>query len=447
MHNCSSDYNGYAFHRIVDFYTIITDLDCELFLESAKNTPHNAGENVRNPFCRLIRSVPDGELRCRYQIYKAGRQALDLGEPYVFICHAGLLEWAVPLMRGRDYLGVVVGGRVRLWDADKGFKEELRSRIHDLNLDWTAIQQSFDLVAHLKPDRVHTAAQLLFNITCYQMEPDLSLLQRQKKLWNKRSHLAEELSKQKKAQSQGLSIKTHLHFKKKGSKINRDNKPNIEQMEKQLIGRIRMGEISDAKEILNQILGDIFLNENQELNVVKARLLELLTSVGRIAVQKHTPGEDLFELYQDAVQKLQQITDMEGLYSWTVEIFDRLMNTIYYSRDQSKFSIVEQVADYLKKHYTEDININNVAEAVHYSPYYLSRLFKEEIGLTIIEYLTEIRLAAARNLLENTELNLHQIALRSGYQDQSYFSRLFKKHIGITPNEYRRWWRTKHKQN
>lgn len=350
-------------------------------------------------------------------------------------------------MRGRDYLGVVVGGRVRLWDTDEGLKEELRSRTEDLNLDWTAVQQSFDQVAHLKPDRVNTAAQLLFNIACYQMEPDLTLLQRQKKLWNKRSYLAEELSKQKKAQSQGLSIKTHQHFKKKGSRIKPDNKFYLEQMEKQLIGRIRMGEISDAKEILNQMLGDIFLNEDQELNVVKARLLELLTSVGRIAVQKHTPGEDLFFLYQEAVQKLQQITDMEGLYSWTVEIFDRLMNTIYYSRDQSKFSIVEQVVDYLKKHYTEDININNVAAAVHFSPYYLSRLFKEEIGLTIIEYLTEIRLAAARDLLENTDLNLNQVALQSGYQDQSYFSRLFKKHIGITPNEYRRWWKTERKQN
>lgn len=389
MQNSSSDFNVYAFHRILDFYTIITDLGCELFLESAKDTPCAAEKNVKNPFCRLIRSVPDGLLRCRYQIYNAGHQAFDLGEPYVFICHAGLLEWAVPLMRGRDYLGVVVGGRVRLWDADEGIKEELRSRIDDLNLDWTALQQSFDQVTHLSPDRVHTASQLLFNIVCYHLQSDTSLLQHQKKLWNKRSYLAEELSRQKKAQSQELSIKTPQHFRKKGSRIKPDNKPNIDRMERQLIGRIRMGEISEAKEILNQILGDIFLNEVQGLNVVKARLLELLTIVGRAAVQQHTPGEDLFELYQDAVQELQQITDMEGLSPWTVEIFDRLMNTIYYSRDQSKFNIAEQVTHYLKEHYKEDININNVAEAVHFSPYYLSRLFKEEIGLTIIDYLTE----------------------------------------------------------
>ena len=435
-----------ALSRILNLYTTITNLDCELFLEGALKAPFTEEKDVNTPFCRLIRSVPDGLLRCRYQVYKAGRQALDLGEPYVFICHAGLLEWAVPLVHGRDYLGVAVGGRVRLWDADETMKQELHSRIEGLKIDSFVLQQSFNQVPHLSPDRVRTASQLLFHVICYHLESDTSFLQRQIKLWNKRSHLAEELSKQKKAQSQELSIKTAWHFKKKGSIIKPDNKPTIDRMERQLVGRIRMGEISEAKEILNQIFGDIFLNDDLQLNLVKARLLELLTIAGRAAVQKHTPGEDLFELYQDAVQELKQITDMEGLYSWTVEIFDRLMNTIYYSRDQSKFIIVEQVTQYLKQHYSEDININNVAEAVHYSPYYLSRLFKEEIGLTIIEYLTEIRLAAAKDLLENTELNLNQVALQSGYQDPSYFSRLFKKNAGISPNEYRRWWKTKHKR-
>ena len=71
------------------------------------------------------------------------------------------------------------------------------------------------------------------------------------------------------------------------------------------------------------------------------------------------------------------------------------------------------------------------------SPYYFSKLFKEEAGENFIEYLTKVRIAHAKELLRNPALSIKEICILSGYSDPNYFSRIFKKQEGVTPSEYR----------
>ncbi|MFY9424306.1 MAG: helix-turn-helix transcriptional regulator, partial [Bacillota bacterium] len=79
-----------------------------------------------------------------------------------------------------------------------------------------------------------------------------------------------------------------------------------------------------------------------------------------------------------------------------------------------------------------------VAEAVHVSPFYLSHLFRDELGTTFVSYLTEVRLDKAKKLLKDTQLTIAEIAEKVGYSDASYFSRVFKKHVKVTPGRFRR---------
>lgn len=71
------------------------------------------------------------------------------------------------------------------------------------------------------------------------------------------------------------------------------------------------------------------------------------------------------------------------------------------------------------------------------SPYYFSKLFKQETGENFIEYLTEVRLRNARELLKDSGLSIKVICVESGYSDPNYFSRIFKKYEGVTPSEFR----------
>ena len=71
------------------------------------------------------------------------------------------------------------------------------------------------------------------------------------------------------------------------------------------------------------------------------------------------------------------------------------------------------------------------------SPYYFSKLFKQEVGETFIEYLTRTRIRNARRLLEDPRHSIKEVCMLCGYSDPNYFSRIFKKYEGMTPSEYR----------
>ena len=71
------------------------------------------------------------------------------------------------------------------------------------------------------------------------------------------------------------------------------------------------------------------------------------------------------------------------------------------------------------------------------SPYYFTRLFKEETGETFLEYLTSFRIDKAKELMKDPDISVKDICSQVGYADPNYFSRIFKKTVGKTPTEYR----------
>jgi len=94
---------------------------------------------------------------------------------------------------------------------------------------------------------------------------------------------------------------------------------------------------------------------------------------------------------------------------------------------------------YLEEHFSDpNLMLQDAAEAVHLSQSHLSTIFTQETGMTFTQYLTALRIAKAKELLENSEKRSSQIALDVGYIDAHYFSYLFKKNTGVTPGEYRK---------
>ena len=105
----------------------------------------------------------------------------------------------------------------------------------------------------------------------------------------------------------------------------------------------------------------------------------------------------------------------------------------------NKKYIVEQMVSYFEDHYSEKISLDQIAENMYLSPFYLSKIFKGETGDTPIRHLINIRLEKARELLENgCEGSIQEIAASVGYDDAYHFSKLFKKHFGISPSQVRK---------
>ena len=84
-----------------------------------------------------------------------------------------------------------------------------------------------------------------------------------------------------------------------------------------------------------------------------------------------------------------------------------------------------------------DISLDEVSREVNISPYYFSKLFKDSTEQNFIEYLTNLRMDKAKELLLTTDSSMKEICSMVGYADPNYFSRTFKKNIGVTPTEYK----------
>ena len=81
--------------------------------------------------------------------------------------------------------------------------------------------------------------------------------------------------------------------------------------------------------------------------------------------------------------------------------------------------------------------MQDVAKAMNYSDAYFCKLFKQCFKVNFSAYLNEYRIARARELLQNTRLNVREISVACGYSDANYFARVFKRITGMTPTEYR----------
>ncbi|MGZ7443972.1 response regulator [Paenibacillus sp. TH7-28] len=100
---------------------------------------------------------------------------------------------------------------------------------------------------------------------------------------------------------------------------------------------------------------------------------------------------------------------------------------------------VETVKRWIAEHYNQPAELSQLARMVYLTPSYLSKLFKHETGMTITDYLIEVRIKKAKLLLrKSNELKIHEIGCEVGYPDPAYFNKLFKRIVGVTPNEYKK---------
>lgn len=105
----------------------------------------------------------------------------------------------------------------------------------------------------------------------------------------------------------------------------------------------------------------------------------------------------------------------------------------------NKKYVVEHILSYLEEHYREKISLDQIAENMYLSPFYISRIFKSETGSAPIRHLINIRLEKAKELLESGyEGNIQEVAAMVGYDDAYHFSKLFKKRFGVSPSKARR---------
>lgn len=157
-------------------------------------------------------------------------------------------------------------------------------------------------------------------------------------------------------------------------------------------------------------------------------------------------GYDDFSYCREALRL--QITDYilkPVNYEEFGSCIDNLKISMYESKtiknsdlDEGEERVISSIMRYMQEHLSEEISLSVLGEVFHLNPQYISQLFKNEIGVGFLAYLTNIRIEKAKKLLLSTSLSVTEIAEHTGYGDYRVFTKVFKKTEGITPSQFRR---------
>ena len=122
---------------------------------------------------------------------------------------------------------------------------------------------------------------------------------------------------------------------------------------------------------------------------------------------------------------------------WYLEQWLSLCDDISAMRTRGSDSVSGKAIKYIREHFSEEISLEEVSQAVNISPFYFSRLFKHETGKNFIEFLNDTRMQKAKEYLVDPMYSIKEICHKCGYSDPNYFSRIFRKYEGISPSEWR----------
>lgn len=110
---------------------------------------------------------------------------------------------------------------------------------------------------------------------------------------------------------------------------------------------------------------------------------------------------------------------------------------VYENDELDQNNVIRHVRSVIENRYQEDLSLQLLAEEVFLTPTYLSYLFKKNMGVSLIKYLTTVRMEQAKKLLKDTNMKIADIAKQTGYQNDSYFSIAFKNNVGMSPGSFR----------
>lgn len=153
-------------------------------------------------------------------------------------------------------------------------------------------------------------------------------------------------------------------------------------------------------------------------------------------IEAHSrPEQRTDELWGHPFLEINSFVTVDEFAAWVRRVRDGIARQIL---DAKHHPLVESAADLIRSRYREDLSLEDVAMHLDTSSSYLSRLFRRELDTTFGEFLTSVRLAHAKTLLQDSAVSIQTVAERVGYDNAYYFSRVFKRHCGATPTEYRR---------
>ncbi|TDG00850.1 AraC family transcriptional regulator [Paenibacillus piri] len=211
---------------------------------------------------------------------------------------------------------------------------------------------------------------------------------------------------------------------------------SLNHVEDYMINALKGGDDVAAIQHFDEYVSSI-MDRGVQFNDFQILMLQLITRIYQLVQQQ---GGSLDQLVgsNSTVAHFMKLNTVQGISAWFKK--DLLPPTLAFvkQRVESQYlNTAHQMVQMIHEQYDQDISLESCADQLKFHPVYLSRVFKKEIGVTFIEYLTDYRVSMAKQLLETTNLKISEIAERLNYNSSTGFIRTFRKITGVTPGQYR----------
>lgn len=344
---------------------------------------------LSNPseFCTLMRAQND---LCTRSDKIAGKIAARSGEVCIYKCHAGLVDFTIPIFIDGKHLGNILAGQVR---TSLTMQIDLsKTHFNTRTLLTDEQKKLISKVAIMNQDKLKKSSKILEIIRKYIVE----------------------------------RIKT-LQFDQGGTVRN----PQIDTYE-------------SYKHKVNLIIECIM---NVKYDVGKKLLIELVETY-IINSQTQLSTKLYWDIYNHAIRNLNiELVDKKKFQSSFIgeteigriyyDLYDKAFDTLlknksFKTKDQMNYAIA-----YMQRYSYTKIKNTTVADYMNISVDYFAKLFKEHFDISIVDYNKRYKLQQAKKLLSHTDLSIQSIAYELGFNESNYFSKVFKEENGLTPSEYR----------
>ena len=170
--------------------------------------------------------------------------------------------------------------------------------------------------------------------------------------------------------------------------------------------------------------------ENQPYDVYLRSVDSILQIIRTFSVKAHLDMNRI--QLKDEYLTAEQLE--EALCGLMIDYFSMVKDI----KDKKYSRYVLEAMDYMNKHFSEDIAVTDIAATLDISEGHLRRVFRSETGKNLIDYLTAVRINAAKRMMRNGTMTIGEIRRKTGFSSDQYFSYVFKKHEGILPKEYQK---------
>ncbi|RTE04265.1 AraC family transcriptional regulator [Paenibacillus whitsoniae] len=204
-----------------------------------------------------------------------------------------------------------------------------------------------------------------------------------------------------------------------------------------MVNFLKAGQVDEAIGSLDELYGQIKVRTKLSEEVIFRAYSQIIEDLLRSVAELHLSTEAIFGTNHNLFRELAAKETIHAIHAWICGIVRRIHDALELHQPK-KNAYIDTVLAYMDANFHQDLSVEMIADQVNLNPAYLSRMFKQEVGKTLLEYLTIKRLEVSKGMLITSEMTIQEIAASIGYNNVNSFIRFFKRYEGVTPGDFRK---------